>query len=80
MDTYTECCRQYIDHFKSTFQYVSEPSFNEGIINMGITNDTSDQVHKQRGEIDRSHLWFKFLGGKTRHFLPCWAFRSRAKC
>ena len=44
MVMYIECCRQYIDHFKSGFPYVSAQSFNKGEINMGITNDTSDQT------------------------------------
>ena len=51
MNTCMECYRQYIDHFKGAFPYVSAPIFNEGVINMGITNDTSDQ-----GEIDCRHL------------------------
>ena len=41
MDTYMECYKQYIHHFKSGFPYVSAQNFNEGEINMGITNDTS---------------------------------------
>ena len=44
MVMYIECYRQYIDHFKSGFPYVSAQSFNKGEINMGITNDTSDQT------------------------------------
>ena len=44
MDTYMECYKQYIHHFKSGFPYVSAQNLNEGEINMGITNDTSDQV------------------------------------
>ena len=51
MNTCMECYRQYIHHFKSAFPYVSAPIVNEGVINMGITNDTSDQ-----GEIDCGHL------------------------
>ena len=43
IDTYMECYRQYIHHFKSGFPYVSAQSFNEGQINVGITNETSDQ-------------------------------------
>ena len=39
-----ECYRQYIIHFKSTFPYVPGPIFNEGAINMGIINGTSDQA------------------------------------
>ena len=38
-----ECYRQYIDHLKSVFSYVSAQSFNEGVIDMGITNDKPDQ-------------------------------------
>ena len=45
MDTYIECYRRYIHHFKSGFPYVSAKSFNEGEINMGITNGTSGQAH-----------------------------------
>ena len=41
--TYMECYRQYIDHLKSGFSYVSAQSFNEGVIDMGITNDKPDQ-------------------------------------
>ena len=42
--TYIECYRQYIHHFKSWFPYVSAQGFNEREINMGTTNDTSDQA------------------------------------
>ena len=51
MNTCMECYRQYIHHLKSAFPYVSAPIFNEGVINMGITNDTSDQ-----GEIEFERL------------------------
>ena len=44
-----ECYRHYIHHLKSGFPYVSAQSFNEGEINMGTTNDTSDQTHNLRG-------------------------------
>ena len=39
-----ECYRQYNHHSKSSFSYVSAQSFNEGEINMGTANDTSDQA------------------------------------
>ena len=34
IDTYMECYRQYIDHLKSVFPYVSEQSFNDRAINV----------------------------------------------
>ena len=38
MDTFMECYRhQYTDHFKSEFPYGSAQSFNEGVINVGVT-------------------------------------------
>ena len=38
MDTFMECYRhQYTDHFKSEFPYGSAQSFNEGAINVGVT-------------------------------------------
>ena len=43
-----ECYRQYIDHLKSGFSYVSAQSFNEGVIDMGITNDKPDQERNKR--------------------------------
>ena len=45
MDTYMECYRQYIEHFKSTFPYVAAPSFNQWAINLGINSDTSDILY-----------------------------------
>ena len=46
MDMYIEqCYRQYIDHFKSGFPYVSAQSFNEGEKNMGITNTFNTFLH-----------------------------------
>ena len=59
MDTHMECYRQCIHHFKSGFPYVSAQSFNEGEINMGIINDTSDQACNRGGrEGERSPLPF----------------------
>ena len=39
-----ECYRQCIHHFKSWSLHVSAQNFNEGEINMGITNGRSDQA------------------------------------
>ena len=39
-----ECYRQYIHHFKSWLLHVFAQNFNEGEINMGITNGRSDQA------------------------------------
>ena len=52
MNTYIECYRQYIHHFKSGFPYVSAQSFNEGETNMRITIMTCQirRVTRGRGE------------------------------
>ena len=44
MDAYMECYRQFIDHFKKGFPYVSTQILNEGQINMRKANDTSYQA------------------------------------
>ena len=66
MDTYMQCYRQCIHHFKSRFPYVSAQSFNEGEINIGIINDTSDQARNR--------------GGREGGSLPCPFSKIGKKC
>ena len=61
MDTYMECTRLHIHHFKRGFPYVSAKAFNEGEINMRTTNDKSDQAPSQKGQRENSLALFQKL-------------------
>ena len=59
-----ECYRQCIHHFKSWSLHVFAQNFNEGEINMGITNGRSDQArnYKEEREVSLSENWKKVSG------------------